>query len=539
MTTTDRPPAAQPLIDLHRLLTAIRRRRRLWVSTGVLGLLAGAAFAFLTPQQPTAVTQLIVLHAADQPNDSKSLIQTDVAVLETSRIAGAALTALNSTASPEQFLTTYSGEGVTNNIMQVTVTAPTYRDALARAQALADAFIADHRQRLQAAADAEAQALLDQRDDLQRELNQVDVQIVEASGRNSRVGPAELQSLYAQRADLASRVSDFTGRANEARIGEPQLGAGTQIVDGPRAVGSSVLASAVTTGGIGGGFGLFAGLALAAVLGVVRDRPVLRRDISTELGASVIGELPQPRRLRHARSDTQRARVAATVARAVTAEGGPVSVLELGCPRVAATLALEVAKYLAKDTKVVLVDDLPHRDLTAVAGKAPAVPVVDGSERLDDGLRLGVGSVSPGTAWTDLRRLGAETVLVVRAGKASTLWLHTVARQLADLGIPVIGIVLVAPDPRDRTDGTLWDGLHTALRGRATFAEARRVNGSANVDDHPTTWFAPLPAAGAGERTATLQPVHAELPTTEFTPVTPAETTEAHVNGKRPLDREG
>jgi hypothetical protein len=41
-----------------------------------------------------------------------------------------------------------------------------------------------------------------------------------------------------------------------------------------------------------------------------------------------------------------------------------------------------------------------------------------------------------------------------------------VARQLADCGIPIVGVVLVDPDPRDRSDGTLWDGLHTALRGR-------------------------------------------------------------------------
>ncbi len=76
--------------------------------------------------------------------------------------------------------------------------------------------------------------------------------------------------------------------------------------------------------------------------------------------------------------------------------------------------------------------------------------------------RIGVGSVAPGTAWTDLQYLGTRTVLVVRAGHGSASWLHTVARQLADQGIPVVGVVLIAPDPRDRTDGTLWDGLANA-----------------------------------------------------------------------------
>jgi len=81
-------------------------------------------------------------------------------------------------------------------------------------------------------------------------------------------------------------------------------------------------------------------------------------------------------------------------------------------------------------------------------------------------LHLGVGSVGPGTSWVDLGRLGAETLLVVRAGHATTLGLHTIARQLAHSEISAIGVVLVAPDPKDRSDGTLWDGLHTVLRGR-------------------------------------------------------------------------
>ncbi|MGW4588993.1 Wzz/FepE/Etk N-terminal domain-containing protein [Amycolatopsis thermoflava] len=533
MTTPDSNQNTQPLLDLQRVLIAIRRRRRLWLSAAVLGLLAGAALAVVSPTPPTAVTRLLVLHAEDAPNDSGTLIKTDVAILETTRIAGAALQRLGSPEPPEKFVKSYTGAGLTNNVLELQVTARSYGEAVAKAQALADAFIADHGQRMQAAADAEAQALLGQRDQIQTELTEVDRQIASSASRNSQIGPAELQSLYARRADLTSRVSDFTNQANEAKIGTPQLAAGTQIVDAPRAVVESPLTPMVTNAGIGLGFGLVAGLGLAAVMSVVRDRPLLRREIATHLGASVIAQLPKPRRGPWGGATAQRDRVAATLARAV-GESGNVSVLELGCPRVAAMLALDVARHL--DGPVVVVDDLPHRDVTALSGEVgEGVRIVDGSTA--EKARIGVGSVSPGTAWTDLRRLGAETVLVVRAGKADAAWLHTVARQLADLGIPIIGIVLVAPDPRDRTDGTLWDGLHTALRGRAAFAEARPANGSANVDDHPTKWFAPIPSsAGRGEQTVTLQPVHADLPTKQFTPV---DAPEAHVNGKLPLDREG
>ncbi|MEV4233173.1 polysaccharide biosynthesis protein, partial [Streptomyces bobili] len=70
-----------------------------------------------------------------------------------------------------------------------------------------------------------------------------------------------------------------------------------------------------------------------------------------------------------------------------------------------------------------------------------------------------------------------RTVLVVRAGLGSAAWLHTVARQLADQRIAVIGVVLIDPDPRDRTDGTLWDGPHTASRVRGGRPARQNVGG--------------------------------------------------------------
>jgi hypothetical protein len=448
----------------------------------LLGLLAGAALAVVLPTPPTAVTKLLVVHQEDQPNDSGTLIKTDVTLLQTTRVAAAALKALGAPDRPEDFLKKYEGLGVTNNVLQITVQGASDRDAVARAQALADAYVADHVQRMRAAADAQARALINQRDQSQAELVQVDGAIADASARGSRATPGDLESLYARRADLAARVADFGKRADEARIGTPQVEAGTQIVDAPRPLPHSVLRAGATDAGVGLVLGLVAGLALAAVSSVVRDRPVLRREIAENLGASVIAQLPAARRgraglRRRSRGAAERNRVAVTLARAVRAEPGPVSVLELGCPGVAAALAADLAEQLAVEGPVVVVDDLPGRDLGRL-GRTPEgqVRFVDGTQRpaLDRARPIGLGSVAPGTAWTDLGHLGSATLLVVRAGHANAAWLHTVARQLADLRIPVIGVVLVDPDPGDSTDGTLWDALHTALRGRSAPPAAGR-----------------------------------------------------------------
>ncbi|GAA3482156.1 Wzz/FepE/Etk N-terminal domain-containing protein [Streptomyces yanii] len=473
MTTrkTSESSAAAPLLDLQALVVAVRRRRRLWCSLALLGLLIGAAVAVLLPPPPSAVTKVLVAHQEDQPNDTGTLIRTDVELLGTTRIADQALRSLKSPEKPEDFMRDYRGTGLTNNLLQIDVTGDTDAEAVARAKALADAFVADHVKRMRETADAEAKALLDQRDRMQDELAEVNKAIGGRSPGSDPKASASIESLFARRAELTSRIADFGQRAEEARIGTPQPIAGTQIVDAPRAVRHSLPRAAVTNAVMGLVLGLVLGLALAAVGAVVADRPVLRREIAANLGASIIAELPhRPARLwQRRRTRAARERLTAALARTVRGSAEPLSLLELGCARNTSVIALNLAGALAAERPVVIVDGLPGPQLAGRRPK-PGDPTVVSGERAADvphqERRLGVGSVSPGTAWTDLQYLGTQTVLVVRAGHGSAAWLRTVARQLADQRIPVIGVVLIDPDPRDRTDGTLWDGPHTALRGR-------------------------------------------------------------------------
>jgi len=538
VTTTASSPAPEPLLDLQRLMISMRRRRRAWLSAGLLGLLAGVLFAVFVPAKPTAVTLLLIIHEGDQPADAGSLIKTDIALLETTRIAAAALESIGADDRPADFVSEYEATALTNNVLMLKVKGSDDADAVARAKALADTFVADHVQRVQAAAQADAQALIDRSVQAQEELAQVDASIAAMSAADRRDRPAELEAFYARRGELTSQINDMSDRAEEAGIGAPRVAAGTQIVDAPRALPRSFPKAAVMNGGIGFVLALAAGLALAAVASVVRDRPVLRREISAQLGASVIAQLPGPRRgpanrWPFSRRAARRRRVATTLARAVRGDSGAVSLLELGAQRAAAALATDLADALSADGPVVVVDDLPRGGVRKLlrATDRP-IRVVDGHELAADQpgpqeRLIGVGSVRPGTSWTDLARLGAETLLVVRAGHANTLWLHTVARQLSDLQIPVIGVVLVDPDRKDRSDGTLWDGLHTALRGRAGSASAaaaagaattttappeHRVNGAASApagsDDYPTDVFHPiLPATEDTEGSANV-PVH-------------------------------
>ena len=348
--TTPESSAAAPLLDLQALVVAVRRRRRFWCSAGLLGLLMGAAVAILLPAPPTAVTKVLVAHQEDQPNDPGTLIRTDVALLQTTRIAEKALRSLKSSEKPEDFMKDYSGAGLTNNLLQITVTGDSDADAEARAKALAEAFVADHVKRIKDAANAEAKALLDQRDRMQGELAQVNKAIGDGTSQSGPKASADLESLFARRAELTSRITDFSQRAADARIGTPQLVSGTQIVDTPSAVRGSLPKAAATDGAVGLVLGLVLGLAVAAVGSVVADRPVLRRDIASNLGASVIAELPRrgggPWRRRRIR--TARERLTTSLARTARGSAEPVSLLELGCARSASAIALDLARALRR-----------------------------------------------------------------------------------------------------------------------------------------------------------------------------------------------
>lgn len=527
----------EPLLDLQGLAAGVRRRRRMWAGLALGGLVAGVLAGTVLSGASAASAQIYVVHESEQSGDTEAMTKADLALLKSTSVAREAIAREPVGEPAEDYVEQYSGEVVAMNVLSVTAPGADDQQAVARARALADAFIAVYVRQTEERVRAEVRALDDRRKDVQREL----VALGAGAATPAPGPPGRAERVSA----LNAQLSAIEQRAVEAEIGTPTIAAGTTVIDEARVTSRSRLFSAVLYGLIGLVAGLGGGLALAAVATVARDRPVLRRDIAAHLGASVIAQIPGSSRVgrRGARARAERRRVAGILARLVSPGTGPVSLLELGCAPTTAELVRAMALEVAAEGPVVVVDDLPgaptrvpgadvDANVTIVSGgEAGSRPSADGR----DGTRaLGAGSVSPGASWTDLRRLGAETILVVRAGAAEVSWLHTVARQLADEAIAVIGVVVVRPDPRDRSDGTLWDPLHTAVRGRvaarasgvgadstATLKFPVRVNG-----------FRPPAAVGAPAEPAGRAGSRAAAPAQNGAPVARANGTPAGpVNG--------
>jgi hypothetical protein len=188
----------------------------------LIGLVAGALVALVLPEGSTAVTRIYVVHENEQPDDRESLLETDVALLETTRVAAAALDRTGEAGRPEDFLDVYSAEVVAGNVLEITTYGRDDAQAVPRAEALAAAFIADHVGRTNEAAQADAQALLDRRSQAERDLAALSDRIGTTARQPAGLELAtQLEALYAQRAALESQIQQLGQRAEEASIGAP------------------------------------------------------------------------------------------------------------------------------------------------------------------------------------------------------------------------------------------------------------------------------------------------------------------------------
>jgi capsular polysaccharide biosynthesis protein len=276
------PKAESGLVSLPFLVAAVRRKWRLVVATaGVCALLALGLSRLLAGQPAASVTLLVI---SDPTVDPSAAMTTNLSLLQTRTLSQQVVTSLHLPLTPAAFGATVTGGVLSDQLMTVTVTAPSSQEAIQRANKLAPIYLNFRAQQLSASADSSIRANQERIDSLNSQIENLTAQ----ADRASASGKAELATtLTTQRAQLQGVVSDAEQETAQTKIQNEAIVHASHVVDSAAVVEKSRRRSTVLAvmSGLVGGTAL--GLGLVLVPAVLSVRLRRRDDVARALGLPV------------------------------------------------------------------------------------------------------------------------------------------------------------------------------------------------------------------------------------------------------------
>ena len=407
------PAGTAPLVELDRLSTAIRLRRRWQVLGAVLGPTVAVLLTLALGAGPAASAEVMLARTDSNANPDR-LAGRDEALCGASSVAQAAADVLH--VDPAALRDRYVCVEVKENVVDVRAHGTSAADALRSATALAEAYRAVYVGQIDQLMQAQVTDLQQRRSDLQNDLAGVTQQLT------TTTDPVQIQFLAARQQSLAGQSGELDARMGDLRSTAAAASAGSKVLNDARLLPHrehQTLAIAAIMGLIlGWGLAWMA----AATAGVVRDRPVRRRDLAVALGTPVLMDV------RRAPGGYDSTAAAVELAGILASSVQPVVILQHGCAGLARSLA---------------------EDAAGRCGVAPP----------------SVGPLHPRGAWRPITSGPARVVLVIRAGHLREQALRLAAADLEHAGMTTIGVFLVDPDPRDETFGAVGRSAAPAAVG--------------------------------------------------------------------------
>jgi hypothetical protein len=282
------------LITLRFIKDALRRRRWLWISVAVLGLVGGIGFHLVIPIKYAASA---TLYLADPPGSAAgSSAPNDLALLQTAEVGQQAIKLLGEPGlNPLNLLGKTPGVSVSPNIMTITIDGPTTQEAIRRVNAVATAFLSV-RYRQYGAQTAAIDSALDQ------QINALNSQVTSLTNVINGIAPVPsgetLANVVSERAQDSTSILSLQQTVQENQLGQLSTAKGSRVIT-PGAVTPS---RKIKLFGLDGASGLVAGLGLGMGFVLVQaftsDRLRRREDIADVLGAPVdlsVGRVRIPR----------------------------------------------------------------------------------------------------------------------------------------------------------------------------------------------------------------------------------------------------
>lgn len=472
-------------VSVHFVLKAIARRKRVWITMALVGLLVGMSLHVVIPRKFAAQTELLLFH---NPSDDPTRdMATDVALLQSEAVAQQVITHLHLNTTPEKLTGQYSGVATTDEILEITVNAPTSSGAVSEANVLATQFLDFREQLFTTQNDAVVSTI-------QRTIQTLTNKIT--SGQLSTAQKSQYQT---QIIDDEEAIQSDTQTLN-------QINGSSKIIAGASAIIHSALKVVVVDSASGLVAGLALGLGILAVLAIASDKIRQRDEVADALGSPVdlsvgrFGRFRVMRKIRLRRRLSRPGRPVELMTRRLRAvvHSGPVperlAVISVDSLEPAALSVAILAGRLAvfEGKRVMVVDLSPGRVLGELLGvsqpetrimfvKGAWVPMLVAVPADDDPLEMTTidlpaaeaeGDDAPGSRWTSpevvlvlseldlgiganhLAAVADEAVVIVTAGRSNAAEIRSTSEVIREGGLTVRGGILVGADRNDDSLGT-------------------------------------------------------------------------------------
>lgn len=381
--------AEHPSIDvtgafasLGFLWAALKRRRRVWLATGLLGFVIGCGVYVSYPPAYSASTTLLLTNAVG--TDPTTAILTNQAMVESEPVAVGVVKQLGLSQSPGSLLAAYSVVATTDEVLQINVKAPSSALAVQEAQAIASQFLKLRARLLRTQEQQQEDALNLRLAQEQQKLSSIATQITQLGGTvpsssssgssstqqgsgppSTALGKAEAK--YATESNKLNTLNQqVTGTIAEAQVNVVNQVDGSQVLD-PAAPGKHSKLKYIAYDLVTALFaGLVLGMGFVLVHALISDRLRRRDDIALALGAPVklsvgpvkTGRLLSPRGRAARERDLER--ISKHLRNAIPAPGrgaAGLAIVPVDDVQAMAPAVVAVAESCAKEgTRVILAD---------------------------------------------------------------------------------------------------------------------------------------------------------------------------------------
>jgi capsular polysaccharide biosynthesis protein len=480
------PTTEAGLVSLPFLAAAVRRRLRRVVATAVVCVfLALALLRVMGGQQAATVTLFLV---SDPTADPSAVMVTNLSLAHTLAVSQGVVDELRLPVTAKDFQATVMAGAESNQVMTLTVAAPSAQAAIKRVAALASVYLDFRNQQLSALANSTVSAN-------QKRVDGLNLQIADLTKRYdvaySTPGQEQTAStLLTERTRLQAEVDTADQQIAQTELETQAITDASHIVDAPTIVHKSGKKAAVLAimSGLIGGTALGLGLVLAPA---VMSRRLRRRDdVARALGlpvrfsaGAVRSRLPWMARIEARRNAD---RLAHGLATALPDDDGTarLTVATVGDVRDGAAVVGALADELARESTSVAVIDLsvsgalskrsrrligrrdPIRNRQLIKVHRHDVRVSELSSRsrirVSSDKDLGRAEViltlielDLGTGMDALGDLADACVVLISTGCASAERLRSSATLLRQSGIQPSFAMLVGADDTDDSSGLL------------------------------------------------------------------------------------